>query len=128
MRFVSRSSPSLRQRVARCISSSRGTLFRTEDFDHYPRMRAAVFLAFLLSSATQAHEVTIIPIRSDGAGHIATVQINDVPLTAIIDTSGYHTIGISPAALRKLNVRYGAGAVERIDGEGHRFPGREFRV
>jgi len=91
-------------------------------------MRATVFLVCLLSSAAQAHEVTIIPLRSHGEGHLATVRIDDVPLQAIIDTSGYSTVGISPTALQKLHVHYGPGAIERIDGEGHRFRGREFRI
>jgi hypothetical protein len=91
-------------------------------------MRLPTLLVFLLPTTISAHEVTIVPIRLHGQGHTTIVQVDDVPLKAIIDTSGYHTFGIAPAPLEKLRVRYEAGYVERIDGEGHRFRGREFRV
>lgn len=91
-------------------------------------MRATVLFVCLLWSVTQAHEVTVIPIRLQGEGHLAIVRIDDISLNAIIDTSGYHAVGISPSALQRLRVRYSSGAVERIDGEGHRFRGREFQI
>lgn len=91
-------------------------------------MRAAVLFACLLTTLAEAHEVTVIPIRLHGEGHVASVHIDGVPLKAIIDTSGYNSIGISPAALQKLRVRFGSGSVERIDGDGHTFRGREFRI
>lgn len=91
-------------------------------------MRALCLAIAILSTAAHAGDVTIIPIGFDRGGNHTTVSINDVELSAIIDTSGYHSVGISPAALNRLNVRFRQTFAERVDGAGRRFRGREFVI
>ena len=91
-------------------------------------MRALCLAIAFLSSVAYADEITIIPIGIERGGNQTTVSIGDVRLRAVIDTSGYHSVGISPDALNRLNVRFQHTFVERIDGAGQRFRGREFVI
>jgi len=92
-------------------------------------MRTIVLAAMcMLAPAAHAADVTVVPIDIREDGHIAHVRVSGVTLRALIDTSGYRSVGITPAALAKLRVRYRETFAERIDGAGNRFRGREFEI
>jgi hypothetical protein len=92
-------------------------------------MHLRVFLVLLCSSVWAGESaVTLVPIELKDGNNFATVWIGDVALRAIIDTGGYHTVGISPEAVAKLKVYFTGTVIERTDGSGAKFKGRDFRI
>ncbi len=81
--------------------------------------------------AAAAHSETaavVIPIELKDGNNFTTIRIGDVSLKALIDTGGWHEIGITPEALAKLDVKFTGTTTERTDGGGHKFQGREFCI
>jgi hypothetical protein len=88
-------------------------------------------LALLLlcgSSGVRATQAVVIPVELKGGNNFTTVRIGSVDLKAVIDTGGWHDIGIAPEAVAKLHVRFTGTLTERTDGGGNKFRGREFRI
>jgi hypothetical protein len=88
-----------------------------------------LFLSLLCASAARgASEITVVPVELKGGNNFATIWIGGVALRTVIDTGGYRTIGISPDALAKIQVRFTGTTTERTDGSGIRFTGRDFLI
>lgn len=73
-------------------------------------------------------ESTVIPVELKGGNNFTSIRIGDVVLRAVIDTGGWHDIGITPEALARLHVRFTGTITERTDGGGSKFQGREFLI
>jgi hypothetical protein len=70
----------------------------------------------------------VIPVDIIDGNNIATAQVGDSTLRIHIDTGGYKTIGVTPSALDRLNVRFTSAAVVRTDGAGVKHAGRTFVI
>lgn len=94
-----------------------------------PFHSGALALLLLCASAVRGEtDAIVIPIELKDGNNFTSILIGDVSLKAVIDTGGWHEIGITSEALTKLHVRFTGTTTERTDGGGNKFRGPEFRI
>jgi Aspartyl protease len=92
------------------------------------RAPALILLLLLCAAPVFSSAAVVIPVELEDGNNFATVRINGVKLRTVIDTGGWHAIGIVPDALAKLHVQFTGKTTELADSAGSRYQGREFRI
>jgi hypothetical protein len=91
--------------------------------------RLVAIRAFLIGAISPtAMAATTIPIEIVEGNNFASLFIGSTQLKAHIDTGGYQTLGLSPAALERVKVQFTGTFTTRTDGTGNKFSQREFIV
>jgi hypothetical protein len=94
----------------------------------FTRLRPALILPLLCAAPALSAAAVVIPVELEDGNNLATVRVNGVKLRTVIDTGGWHAIGIVPDALAKLHVQFTGKTTELADSAGGRYEGREFRI
>lgn len=79
---------------------------------------AMLALAVALAADLADAATTTIPIEIVDGNNIAIARVGDVPLRLHLDTGGYRSVGLFPAALAKVRVQLTGGTATRTDGSG----------
>jgi len=92
------------------------------------RLLPALTLLLLCAAPSLCAAAIVIPVDLEDGNNFATVRINGVKLKTVIDTGGWHAIGITPAAVARLHVQFTGTTAALADSAGGRYEGREFRI
>jgi Aspartyl protease len=89
---------------------------------------SALTLLLLCAVPALCAAAVVIPVELEDGNNFTTVRINGVKLKTVIDTGGWHAIGITPEAVARLHVHFTGTTTALADSAGGRYEGREFRI
>ena len=92
------------------------------------RLPPALLLLLPCTAPAPSEAAVVIPVALEDGNNFATVRINGVKLRTVIDTGGWHAIGIVPDALAKLHVEFTGKTTALADSAGSKYEAREFRI